>query len=129
MMALTACPPTGMAKNILLEPLDEAESRPDLAVFICKAEHACRLLTLDQYWDGIPLRVEVAGSLCGSAITYPLVAGNTILTFGDGTARRKQKYLTDAVFLNVATGKLGNLVLVIPKCSTVTSKFKIPAQV
>ena len=100
--------------------------RPDLVLFICNPAQACRLLALDHYWDGIPPRVEVAGSLCHSAISYPLTTGHTNVTFGDWTARRMQKYPTDAVFVTVPYERLDNLVAAIPMCSAGTAAVDIP---
>lgn len=126
MQDLGSAPPTGMSEWIAITPLDASPVRPDLALFICNAEQACRLLTLDHYWDGIPPRVEVSGSLCHSAISYPLTTGRTNVTFGDWTARRMQKYPADAVFVTVPYERLGNLVAAVPLCSAGTARVEIP---
>lgn len=128
MTGLTVTPPTGLSDRILIGPMDDAEARPDLVVFLCNPEQACRLVALDHYWDGIPPTVELAGSLCHTAIAYPAVTGRTNVTFGDWTARRMQKYPSDTVFLSVPYERLHNLVLAIPECSAGTAPVEIPEE-
>src|SRR5450759_28657 len=101
MEELGSPPPTGLSERIFIGPLEDAPIRPDLVLFMCNAEQACRILTLDIYWDGIPARPEVSGSMCHSAIAYPLVTGRTNLTLGDWTARRAQGYDSGIVFVTV----------------------------
>jgi len=128
MMDLTAKPPTGLSDRILIGPLEKMEACPDLAVFLCNAEQACRLISLDHYWDGIPPRIELAGSLCHSAIAYPIVSGNSNLTMGDWTARRMQKYEKDIVFVSIPYERMHNLVTAIPECSAGTAELDIPPE-
>lgn len=128
MQSLGSPPPTGLSERIAITPLDEAPLRPDLALFLCDAEQACRLLTLDQYWDGIPPRIDVSGSLCHSAIAYPIMTGRTNVTFGDWTARRMQKYPSGTVFVTVPFERLGGLVAAVPECSAGTAEVMIPEE-
>lgn len=128
MMELTASPPTGMGERILMGPVEEAEVRPDLVLFLCNAEQACRLITLDHYWDGIPPRVELAGSLCMSALAYPVVTGRTNVAFGDWTARRMQKFPADVVFVSVPYERIHNLVTAVPECSAGSAELEIPEE-
>jgi uncharacterized protein (DUF169 family) len=128
MQALTSPPPTGLSDCILMGPIEEAELRPDLVVFLCNGEQACRLITLDQYWDGIPPRVEMAGSLCHAAIAYPVVTGLTNVTFGDWTARRQQGYSADAVFVSIPYERVHNLVAAVPECSAGSAEPDIPEE-
>jgi uncharacterized protein (DUF169 family) len=126
MQSLTAPPPTGMSDRIVIAPLDSAELRPDLVLFVCNGEQACRLIALDHYWDGIPPAIELAGSLCHAAVAYPVMTGRTNLTLGDWTARRAQKYPKDAVFLTVPYERMHNLLLAIPECSAGTAEVEMP---
>ena len=50
---LTAQPPTGLADKLVVCPLEKTTIRPDIVLFQCNPEQACRLRTLDTYWDGI----------------------------------------------------------------------------
>lgn len=128
MQALAALPPTGMSERILMGPVGEAEARPDLVVFLVNPEQACRLVTLDHYWDGIPPRVELAGSLCHSAIAYPAVTGHTNVTFGDWTARRMQKFGPEVVFVSVPYERVHNLAAAVPECSAGSAELDIPEE-
>ncbi len=129
MMELAAPPPTGLSERILVGPIAEAEFRPDLVVFLVNAEQACRIISLDHFWDGIPLQVEVTGSLCSSAIAYPIVTGRTNVTFGDWTARRMQKYGPDVVFVSVPYERVRNLAAAVPECSAGSAELEIPAEI
>jgi len=126
MIDLTSPPPTGLAERLIIGPVKDASEQPDLFVFICNAEQACRLLWLDTYWDGIPPVIEVSGSLCHSAIAYPAVTGRTNLTLGDWTARRMQGFASDSVFLTIPCERIGNLVNAVPESSAGTAEVEIP---
>jgi uncharacterized protein (DUF169 family) len=126
MVGLTAPPPTGLSERLIIEPAKGASRRPDMFVFVCNPEQACRLVWLDIYWDGIPPAVELAGSLCHSAISYPAVTGRTNLTLGDWTARRMQKFESDVVFLTVPYERVGNLLAAVPESSAGTAPVEMP---
>ncbi len=126
MTKLGTPPPTGLAERVVLGPMASAELRPDLAVFLCNGTQACRLLGLDQYWDGIHPRFEPAGALCHSVIAYPLMTGQTNMSLGDITARRMQGYADDVIFLSVPYERIANLVAAIPVCTAGTAEFVRP---
>lgn len=126
MNALGTPPPTGLGERILIGPIGEAELRPDVVLFLVNAEQACRLITLDHYWDGIPLRIELTGSLCHAAIAYPVVSGRTNVSFGDWTARRMQRFARDVVFVSVPYERVRNLVAALPECSAGYAELEIP---
>lgn len=128
MQSLGSPPPTGLSERILIGPMEQAPIRPDLVLFVCNAGQVCRLLALDQYWDGIPPEIEVAGSLCHAAIGYPVMTGRTNVTFGDWTARRAQKYPDAVVFMTVPYERLHNLLAAIPMCSAGTADIQIPEE-
>ncbi|MBC7247605.1 MAG: DUF169 domain-containing protein [Actinobacteria bacterium] len=129
MQALGSPPPTGLSERVVMGPGEEAEIRPDLVVFLCNGEQACRLITLDHYWDGIPPRVELTGALCHAAIAYPVVTGRTNVTFGDWTARRMQKYPADVVFVTVPYERMANLVAAVPRCSAGNAPLEVPREI
>lgn len=126
MMSLAEAPPTHLSERILMGPIAEAEVRPDLVVFLVNPEQACRIITLDHYWDGIPLQLEITGSLCTGAIAYPIVTGRTNITFGDWTARRVQRFARDVVFVSVPYERVLNLAAAVPECSAGTAQPNIP---
>jgi uncharacterized protein (DUF169 family) len=126
MQSLASPPPTGLSERILIGPVAESEMRPDLVIFQVNAAQTCRLIWLDQYWDGIPQQIEVTGSLCHSAIAYPIVTGRTNVTFGDWTARRMQKFASDVVFMSFPYERVHQLVAALPECSAGTAELEIP---
>lgn len=128
MLELSTPPPTGLCERILMGPVHEAEFRPDLVVFMCNPEQACRLITLDQYWDGIPPRTELAGSLCHSALAYTVTTGQTNVTLGDWTARRMQKFPEDMIFISVPYERIHNLVTAVPQCTAGSAELEIPEE-
>ncbi|MBM3703188.1 MAG: hypothetical protein FJW63_09460 [Actinobacteria bacterium] len=126
MQKLTSPPPTDLSERIVMCPLENAEIRPDIVLFLCNGEQACRIIALDTYWDGIPPKMEIIGALCHSAIAYPIMSGSTNLSLGDWTARSHQQFDPDIVFLSLPYERMGNLLAAIPECSAGTAKTTIP---
>ena len=58
MQTLTTPPPLDLAENVVFSPLEKAETMPDLVLFICSPEQACRLITLVTYYDGVPPKLD-----------------------------------------------------------------------
>jgi len=128
MQKLTIQPPTGLADRLVICPLEKTIIRPDLILFQCNAEQACRLITLDTYWDGISPKQQVIGALCHSAIIYPIMTGCTNITTGDWTARKNQEFGPDILFLSVPYERIYNLLTAIPKCSAGDAEAVIPEE-
>jgi uncharacterized protein (DUF169 family) len=95
-----APPPLGLAKFLILSPLKKATLRPDLIVIFANPYQASRLIFLADY-QGFPIKPRVTGSLCWSAITYPLVTGNFNITMGDPSARRTRKFDPNELIVSV----------------------------
>ena len=125
-MSLSTQPPYGLAENVILSPLEKAKLEPDLVVFLCNAEQACRLITLANYKDGIPPKVEIVGSACHMAIAYPIVSGEINVSFLDYTARKWQKYRPDELFVSIPYHKMPNLMDSIDSCSAGTAEVELP---
>jgi len=126
MVSLTTPAPYGLAENVILSPLEKAKLEPDLVVFLCNAEQACRLITLANYRDGIPPKLEIAGSACHMAIAYPIVSGEINVSFLDYTARKWQKYRPDELFVSIPYYKMPNLMDSIDSCSAGTAEVELP---
>ena len=60
-MTLTSQPPLGLADYVVVSPLGEAQFKPDLVIFLCNAEQACRIITLATYETGISPKTELVG--------------------------------------------------------------------
>jgi uncharacterized protein (DUF169 family) len=128
MQKLTIQPPTGLADRLVICPLEKTKIRPDIVLFQCNPEQACRLITLDTYWDGISPKQQVIGSLCHSSIIYPIMTGYTNITTGDWTARKNQEFEPDILFLSVPYERIHNLMTAIPKCSAGDAEAVIPEE-
>ena len=128
MQKLTTPPPTGLADKVLICPLEETEIRPDMILFLCNAEQACRLITLDTYWDGISPKQQVIGALCHTAISYTIMTGFTNLSMGDWTARHNQKFAPDIIFLSIPYERINNLIAAIPLCYAGEATANIPEE-
>lgn len=102
-------PPWGLAENVVFYPLQESTAEPDLIILLVNAEQACRLVTLNQFWDGIQTSVELRGSLCWSAVTYPLVSGNLNVTLGDTSARRMEKWDPNLLVVSIPERRLDGI--------------------
>jgi uncharacterized protein (DUF169 family) len=120
-------PPMGLAPHVVFAPLPQAQLPPDLAVFICNGWQAARLINLAYFETGEPMECDPTGSLCRSAITYPLVTNRVNVTFGDVTARRMEKYREDELFVSLPYAALRSVVLSIDRCSAGTGNVEIPA--
>lgn len=117
MQKLSVEPPTGLSDRIIICPLNLAEKRPDLVLFSVNPEQACRLVTLDTYWDGLSPDQRIIGALCQTSISYSLMTGNTNLSMGDWTARHHQEFDPDILFLTIPYERMDNLIKAVPKCS------------
>ncbi len=126
MQKLSVEPPTGLSDRIIICPLNKAELRPDLVLFLVNPEQACRLVTLDTYWDGLSPDQQIIGAMCHTAISYTLMSGKTNLSMGDWTARHHQRFDPDLLFLSVPYERIDNLIKAIPKCSAGDASVVIP---
>ncbi|MBM3334384.1 DUF169 domain-containing protein [Candidatus Sumerlaeota bacterium] len=118
---------TGCADHVIMAPLEKAGSRPDLVVLICNAEQACRLLTLDGYDTGLPVRPYMAGATCYQAITYSIVTGELNVSMMDYTSRKIRGYKPNDLFVSVPYHRFHGIVRSIPLCTAGTAKMEVPA--
>lgn len=103
-----APPPLGLTKYIVFSPMNKAKLRPDLVTILCNPGQASRLVFLADY-HGDPVKPQVLGSLCWSAITYPLISGNLNVTMGDPTARRHHKYDSNELIVSIPYRMIPNI--------------------
>jgi uncharacterized protein (DUF169 family) len=128
MQTLTTPPPLGLAENVIISPLEKSEMRPDLVLFICNAEQACRLLTLATYFDGVPPKLEVIGATCHMSIAYSIVSGEINANFIDFTSRKIKDFGKDELIVTIPYEKMDNLIKAIPLCSAGTAKVEYPEE-
>ncbi len=127
-MTLTAQPPLGLADYVVVSPLGKAQFKPDLVIFLCNAEQACRILTLATYETGISPKTELVGSACHMAVTYPLVSGEINVSFLDYTARKMKGYKPDELFVSVPYHRMAGIIESIPLCTAGTAKTEYPPE-
>ena len=120
-----AQPPFAIAAHIIFAPLPQASLAPDLAVFLCNAWQAARLIDLAYYQTGMPMECDPTGALCRAAITYPLVTGQVNMAFGDVTARRSEKSPEDELYVSLPYPHLQSVVASLDGCSAGTAKAEI----
>jgi uncharacterized protein (DUF169 family) len=125
-VSLIAPPPTGLADHVVLSPLDKAELRPDIVLFICNAHQACRLLTLDHYDTGIPIRTEMNASTCHQAITYPLVTGELNVSLMDYSSRNIKGYKPEDLLISIPYHRFPGVMRSIDHCYAGRAKIEIP---
>jgi len=120
-LALTTPPPLGRADHVIFSPLEKAEQMPDLVVFLCNPEQACRLVTLATYPEGKPPKLEMAGSTCHMVIAYPLVTGEMNVSLLDYASRKYQDYEPGELFVTVPYDMMAGLMWSLDRCSAGTA--------
>lgn len=127
-MNFTTPPPLGLAPYVVFSPLEKASLKPDLVLFICNPEQACRLVTLLIYNEGIPPKTELAGATCHMAIAYPLVSGEMNVSLMDYTSRRIKGYKADDLLVTIPYHKLPGIIESIDCCTAGTAKMEFPPE-
>jgi uncharacterized protein (DUF169 family) len=88
--------PIGVAKFVVIGPMEQSELKPDLVLFICTPAQASRLVVLSTYETGIPVQGQLSSSSCGAAITYPLSTGRPNISLLDPSTRHLVKGYKDS---------------------------------
>ena len=126
MQKLAIPPATDLADRVVICPLDKAEIRPDMILFLCNGEQACRLIALDTYWDGISPKQQIIGHLLYSnSVHHNEWKTNYV---GDWTARSHQAFKPDVIFLSIPYERIRNLLEAIPYCSAGDAEVYIPEE-
>jgi uncharacterized protein (DUF169 family) len=112
----------------LLSPLESAELKPQLVIFVCNAEAACRLLTLGIFLDGIMPKVKIGGPTCRMAIISPLLSQEINLSFYDYTARKICNVEKDKLLVTIPYQKIPLIIENIDKCSAGKAKIEYPRE-
>jgi uncharacterized protein (DUF169 family) len=120
-MSSASQPPLGWADYVVFSPLEKAELAPDLVVFLCNPEQACRLVTLATYPSGKPPKPEIAGSTCHMVIAYPLVTGEINVSLMDYASRRYQEYDPTELFVTIPCRLMPGLMWSLGRCGAGTA--------
>lgn len=124
----TTSPPLNLAPYVVFSPLGKARLKPDLILFICNPEQACRLVTLVIYNEGIPPKIEMAGPTCHMAIAYPLVSGEMNVSLMDYTSRRIKGFRPEDLLVTIPYHKLTGIIESIDYCTAGTAKMEFPPE-
>ena len=121
-------PPDNSASYFVLAPLETAVSKPQLVIFVCNPEEACRILTLATFIDGIMPKIKIGGPTCRLAVIYPLLTGEVNLSFYDYTARKMCRVAKDKLLLSIPYNKIPKMIESIEKCSAGTASIEFPQE-
>ncbi len=120
--------PDNSGSYFILSPLEKAEIKPDLVIFVCNAEAACRLLTLATFIDGVMPKIKIGGPTCRMSIIYPLLTGELNLSFYDYTARKMCNVEKDKLLISIPYKKIPLIIESIDKCSAGRAKIEFPTE-
>ena len=117
------------SKNFfLLRPLEKCAVKPDVVVFVCNAEQACRLLTLVTFGDGLMPKIKIGGPTCRMALMYPLLSSEVNLSFYDYTARKICNVEKDKLLISIPYQRIHRIVESIDKCTAGRAKMEFPQE-
>jgi len=109
-----------------LQPLESADTAPELVLIVCNPEQACRILTLVTFVDGIMPAIQIGGPTCRMAVIYPLLSGQVNISFYDYTARKICQVEKDKLLISIPAAKFPDVVDSIDKCTAGTAKIEYP---
>jgi len=110
----------------VLTPMEKAEQKPELVIFVCNPEQACRLLTLVMFPDGRMPKIKMGGPTCRLAIIYPLLTGEVNISFYDYTARKICNVPSDKLLVSIPYQRMPRLIADIDICSGGKAKVEYP---
>ena len=110
----------------LLVSMEASELKPELVIFICNAEAACRLLTFVTFLNGVMPKIKIGGPTCRMSIIYPLLTGEVNLSFYDYTARKMCNVEKDKLLVSIPYKKIPLIIDSIDKCSAGRAKIEYP---
>jgi len=121
-------PPDNSDSYFVLFPLEKAEFKPQLVIFIINPEAACRLLTLVTFIDGVMPKIKIGGPTCRMSIIYPLLTGEVNVSFFDYTARKMCNVDKDKLLITIPYTKMPLIMESIDKCSAGKAKIEFPPE-
>jgi uncharacterized protein (DUF169 family) len=120
--------PDNSACYFILSPLEKAEFKPELVIFVCNAEAACRILTLVTFINGIMPKIKIGGPTCRMSIIYPLLSGEVNISFYDYTARKMCNVEKDKLLISIPYQRIPSIIESIDKCSAGKAKIEYPVE-
>ena len=111
-----------------LAPLELAQRKPEIVIFVVNPEAASRLLTLVTFPDGKMPHIKIGGPTCRLAIMYPFLTGEVNVSFYDYTARKLCSIEKDKLLISVPYQRIGQMVSAIDACSAGRAKIEFPPE-
>ena len=111
-----------------LEPMENTEEEPQIVILICDAEQACRLFALVTFPDGNMPKIQIGGSACRMAITYPLLSGEVNLSFMDCSSRQHCKVEKDKLLITIPYKRIPDIIANIDVCSGGKAQIEFPQE-
>ena len=121
-------PPDNKDAYFALSPLEEASFEPQIVVFVCNPEQACRLLTFASFSEGKMPQIKIGGPTCRLAVIYPMLSGQTNLSFYDYTARKMCGVKPDKLLVSMPYAEVSRMVAHIDTCSAGTARVEYPQE-
>lgn len=120
--------PDNSNSYFVLSALEKCKFQPELVIFVCNADVACRLLTLAIFIDGSMPKIKIGGPTCRMAIIYPLLTGELNLSFYDYTARKMCNVEKDKLLISIPYKKIPAIIESIDRCSAGRAKIEYPQE-
>ena len=120
--------PDNSDKNFILQAWEDMDIQPELVIFLCNPEQACRILTLLTFIDGNMPKIKIGGPTCRMAITYPLTSQEANISFYDYTARRLCNLEKDKLLVSIPYKRLPPIIESIDKCSAGRARIEYPQE-
>jgi uncharacterized protein (DUF169 family) len=120
--------PDNVHSYFLLSPMETCALEPELVIFICNPEAACRILTFVTFSDGLMPKIKIGGPTCRLSIIYPLITGEVNLSFYDYTARKICNVEKDKLIISIPYKRIPLLIESIDKCTAGTAKIEYPQE-
>jgi len=121
-------PPDNSDAYFVLSPMEKAQFKPELVIFVVNSEAACRLLTLVTFVDGIMPKIKIGGPTCRMSIIYPLATQEVNLSFYDYTARKMCNVEKDKLIVTIPYKKIPQIIDSIDKCTAGKAKIEFPPE-
>ncbi len=115
-----------MGDFLLLSPLETTETRPDLVLFICTFEQACKLMALDCHGSKPPGPIEIRGPICYRAVTHPLASRALNVTLMSHAGRRAHGYRADDLLVSVPADRFESMMRTLAELIAAAREVEIP---
>jgi len=120
--------PDNSNSYFVLAPLEKADYKPEIVIFVCNPESTCRLLTLVTFIDGMMPKIKIGGPTCRMAVTYPLLRNEVNVSFYDYTARKICNVDKDKLLVTIPYEEIPKIVDSLDGCSAGRAKIEYPQE-